>query len=330
MYVSAARALLETANSRVICLDIGSAGGFHPRLEAIRGCADLFGAEADPDECERLNACARPGERHINIAVGRDGERVTLELHRKRKTSSCYPTDPDRVRCFAEVDRLTPEGQVTFITRSLDAVCEAEGIARIDYLKVDVEGHELAVLEGYSGPLLVAEIEVNFYPFRIGVPTFDIVMRYMRERGFTLMDLRRTFWSPLSARKIRNYGAKGVLIHGDALFVLDPFLPSNYPALKTREARNRYLALLCLYGYAAEALAVLDVFKVAGLVALLIDGHDGLALRPGQGPPNLSHDANAVAPKWHHPNRALLQPVNRWDEVGASVARCPRTPPAGA
>jgi len=53
---------------------------------------------------------------------------------------------------------------------------------------------------------------------------------------------------------------------GDALFCLDPFLKANHAVLNTTESRARYLALLSLYGYTAEALMFIDVLKENGLM----------------------------------------------------------------
>ena len=38
-----------------------------------------------------------------------------------------------------------------------------------------------------------------------------------------MLDLRRTYWTPSRAAALRNYGTKGILVLGDALFCLDPF-----------------------------------------------------------------------------------------------------------
>lgn len=266
MYTAIAKEIINRAHVRPVCVDVGSAGGFHPRLGSIRSEVDIIGFDADPDECARLNAAGRRGERHINSAIGRENEKIFLELHRRRMTSSCYKTDMDRVSCFHDVERFTPVGEISFTTRSLDAICASENIDRIDYIKIDVEGHEMAVLEGCSKMFLLAEIEVCFHPFRKGASSFDQILRHMRERGYILLDLRRTYWAPKSAGAIRNYGVKGVLTLGDALFCLDPFLGSNHSALSTKEDRARYLALLSLYGYTAEALMFIDVFKKKGLM----------------------------------------------------------------
>ncbi|MCX5829726.1 MAG: FkbM family methyltransferase [Deltaproteobacteria bacterium] len=266
MYAETALTLLKEDNTRPVCVDVGSAGGVTHRLNAIRSQIRVISIEADPEECVRMNASARDGERHINAAVGRENENVVLELHKKRRTSSCFETDLTKVSHFFDAERYSKEGEAPFMTRSLDSICSSEKIDRIDYLKIDVEGLELAVLQGYTGSLLFAEIEVNFYPFRRNIPLFDEIMGHMRTRGFFLLDLRRNFWSPLRMHDLRNYGTKGMLIFGDALFALDPFLEENHIIFAEHDSRISYLALLCLYGYPAEALMFIDVLSEAGLI----------------------------------------------------------------
>lgn len=263
MYFDAALALLDQASTDLVCVDAGSAGGAHPRFRAIRRRAQFIGFEPDPDEWARLNGSTGPGERYLNVALGRRNEQITLHLHRKRNTSSAYESDWRRVRLYHDPNRLQSELSQKLTTQALDDVCAREALPIIDYLKVDVEGHELAVLEGYSGRLLLAESEVMFHPFRKGAPLVDEMIRHMRERGLFLLDIRRTYWSPTTWRTIRNHPAKGVLVFGDALFALDPFLDSNLRHLATPEDRAKYLSLLCVYGYAAEALMIIDVLVEA-------------------------------------------------------------------
>ena len=257
----AAATILAAAGGRLVCVDVGSAGGFHPRFLALGSHAQLIGIEPDPAECARLQAAAADGQRFINAALGRADEEVLLHLHRKRNTSSIYATDAARVRHFDNPSRLDIEATTQLRTRSLDAVISAESLPSLDYLKADVEGHELAVLEGYSGRLLMAEIEVTFHPFRRGVPLFDDIMRHMRERGLFLLDLRRMYWSPTRRHELRNHSAKGMLMFGDALFALDPHLEENRCWFSTAADRAKYLALYCAYGYPAEALMCLDVLQ---------------------------------------------------------------------
>ena len=225
IYSHAAVALLERANTELVCVDAGSAGGLHPRMQAIRRRAQLIGLDADAEECARLNAAAGPAERQVHAAVGRPGEEVVLELHRKRQTSSCFETDLRRVAKYEDAGRYGADGQVRMTTRGLNEICVAEGIPRVDFLKVDVEGLELAVLEGFSGECLAAEMEANFHPF----------------------------------------------------------LERNYGLLDTPQASARYLALLCVYGYAPEALMAVEALSEShvmpqdesSVVAELIQRHSG-------------------------------------------------------
>lgn len=54
---------------------------------------------------------------------------------------------------------------------TLDHYCDVNGIDRIDFLKIDVEGHELAVLAGASG--LLAEGRVERIQFEFGGTSID-------------------------------------------------------------------------------------------------------------------------------------------------------------
>jgi FkbM family methyltransferase len=308
--MNTALAVLEEADTDLVCVDVGSAAGFHPRFREVKSRARLIGFEPDPDECSRLTRTAEPGERYINAALGRSGEQVSFHLHRKRNTSSVYDTDRVRLSHFDDATRLDVERVQLLRTRSLDEVGRSEGILPIDYLKVDVEGHELSVLEGYSGRLLMAEIEVTFHPFRIGVPLFDEVMRHMRQRGLFLLDLRRTYWSPGERREIRNHPTKGMLMFGDALFALDPHLEMNGHWLDTTSDRAKYLALLCLYGYPAEALMCLDVFRASRQV------DDGELERI-----RASITRFARSRKWAQPRVArLLLLLERWFSLPIAVS----------
>lgn len=78
-------------------------------------------------------------------------------------------------------------------------------------LKVDVQGFELAVLDGAGGALVQFEVvilEVSL--IRIGpVPVFAEVLAYMAARGYRLYDFLPMYYRPLD----------GSLWQGDAFFV---------------------------------------------------------------------------------------------------------------
>ena len=70
---------------------------------------------------------------------------------RIRPSSTPHKPAPHWDRCtHALIPRPSSELNRTCRIRKLDNVCVEEGIGRIDLLKIDAEGHELAVLRGAS------------------------------------------------------------------------------------------------------------------------------------------------------------------------------------
>ena len=64
-----------------------------------------------------------------------------------------------------------PEFSETVTTTTLDTFCANRGIERIDYLKIDVEGHELSVLRGASR--MLSERRIRFIQFEFGEANID-------------------------------------------------------------------------------------------------------------------------------------------------------------
>jgi FkbM family methyltransferase len=89
---------------------------------------------------------------------------------------------------------------------TLDEFCAAEGIESIDLLKIDTQGYELEVLRGApglisGGAIRLIYLEVNFAELYEGLPSFDMLFRFLVDRGFRLVALYnyRSFAEPSSA-----------------------------------------------------------------------------------------------------------------------------------
>lgn len=63
------------------------------------------------------------------------------------------------------------KGQETVQIETLDDYCKKEGIDRIDFMKLDVEGHELSVLQGGKG--LLAQGRIGIIQFEYGGTYID-------------------------------------------------------------------------------------------------------------------------------------------------------------
>jgi FkbM family methyltransferase len=105
--------------------------------------------------------------------------------------------------------------------RRLDDVCREQGIERIDFLKLDVEGHELAVLRG-AGALL-SEGRIDRIQFEFGGCHLDA-------RVFL-----RDFWELLAPRyalyRVLKDGLRPVAKYRERLEV---FVTTNYYAERVR------------------------------------------------------------------------------------------------
>jgi FkbM family methyltransferase len=75
--------------------------------------------------------------------------------------------------------------------RTLDAFCEEEGIGRIDVLKTDTEGYDLAVLKGGDNLLSEQRIvfilsETSFHPSDEKHTSFDSLNSYLHNKGYRI------------------------------------------------------------------------------------------------------------------------------------------------
>lgn len=286
--IATASALLDAFDLQLTCVDIGAAGGLHKRVEGVSRRATIVAFDADEDEVKRLNAAATTGRRFIHAAVGAEGQKVTVHLNRNRQSSSVYPWDRARTAFFTKLEdnaaRLMVERTVELSTRGLRVLCREHGLGDLDLLKVDTEGYEFPILNEAPEDILAVEVEVNFFPLRVGASQFDQVAALMRRRRYLLFDLRRYFWNADPAAGLGSYGSKGLLILGDALYLLDPFLAENHERLRRPGAALRLAALMCLYGYGAESImslrhlasvGVLDPAAASRAEALVADGFRG-------------------------------------------------------
>jgi len=161
------------------------------------------------------------GQRNIKpYNMGFSDAEKTLELY-------SYTVEGQEVSLLSSIDLRQPTQVVDVRTsaseriqvQTIDHFCEAEGIERIDFLKLDVEGHELAVLRGARRMLrdrLVTMLQFEFGPANIYSRTFFY-----------------DFWSLLSGHydiyRIVPGGIVPIRYYGEHLEI---FLTTNYLAVQ--------------------------------------------------------------------------------------------------
>jgi FkbM family methyltransferase len=154
-------------------MSLGEDRNPYARLMKTVPC-EVIGFEPVVAECESLNRKARPGCTYLPHAIGDGSEQIFHQCNAPMASSLLEPND-ELLAMFHElgdVTRVVERHRVR--TVRLDDVAEARGA---DYLKLDVQGGELMVLQGAAAVLrdvLVLHTEVEFLQMYKRQPHFSI------------------------------------------------------------------------------------------------------------------------------------------------------------
>jgi FkbM family methyltransferase len=183
-----------------VCVDVGAAGGAHLLVMARRtGPAGVvLGFEPRPRSLRVLRGLVRAG-----------GLADRVRLHQKALADRAgtmalrIPVVPTRAHFHGSIDdhhtlaafaRL-PHREIAVPTVPLDDVLAAEGLDRLDVLKLDVEGAELLVLSGASTtltdlrPIVLLEAD-DLHQARFDATAGDVLER-VRAHGYRIFRYRR-------------------------------------------------------------------------------------------------------------------------------------------
>jgi FkbM family methyltransferase len=188
--------LLALPQGAIAIADIGAAflgevPPYQPLLDS--GMARLFAFEPDTRQIEALKQRLGARATVLAEAVG-DGREHTLHVC-NHGWSSFYKPDPQALAFFNTFSQLgRVESKVSLKTRRLDDMAE---LPAIDFLKMDVQGAELMVLQNGREKLsgcVVAQLETSFVTLYKNQPPFGAIDLEMRSLGFIphrFMDIKR-------------------------------------------------------------------------------------------------------------------------------------------
>jgi FkbM family methyltransferase len=211
----------------MVVVDIGAMlldGQIDPfeRLSELRQLR-VIGFEPQLEECEKLNALARPGHVYLPHAIA-DGKRRTLHVTNTRMTSSLLPPN---FRVIEYFNNLAEHMQVV-ATQEIDTLRldDVNEICRqgCDLLKLDTQGSEAEILEHATKTLekcLIVQCEVEFVQLYEGQLLFGDIDKLLRNRGFMLhrfSEMCGRTYKPLMVNNDPNVALSQVL-WCDAIYV---------------------------------------------------------------------------------------------------------------
>lgn len=205
--------------------DVGARGGIERPWSCFKDVIDVVSFEPDKQEFEAMSKTKRKNDRIYSCALSRESGNALLNLTRSRGCSSILKPNHKFLKNFPESERYLVEDTVTIKTNSLDALYGSKELIDIDFIKIDVQGLELNILEGgrkvLSDKIIGIEVEVEFSPLYEGQPVFSDIDSFIRKSlNLELHDLRKAYWKYSEGMGIGPN--KGKLIFGDALYLRSP------------------------------------------------------------------------------------------------------------
>lgn len=143
----------------------------------------------------------------VNVALGSDEARATINLSRNSSSSSLLAMDDRHTSSAPEAEYVGAEP--VDVVR-LDSFDEQLGVAAASaYLKVDVQGYELEVFRGASVTLAAVkalECELSYVALYEGQPLFAEVVEWLRSAGFALAGLEPVHSDPRTGELLQVNG----------------------------------------------------------------------------------------------------------------------------
>lgn len=219
--------LLRTllGSERLRFVDVGARGGIDERWRPFHGLLQVLAFEPDPEECSKLNGSASRMPYPIQFvpkALGAiDGEQASLNICKQPGCSSLLQPNLELCRAYPYGANMEVVKTWPMTLHRLDTVAAENGFA-VDVIKIDTQGTELGILCGAGrllSNMLIVELEVEFVSQYVDQPQACDVNLFMRQQGFVLRGLKRTYWRRTPREGWPRSTRGGQLLHGDALYV---------------------------------------------------------------------------------------------------------------
>jgi FkbM family methyltransferase len=233
------------AQDPVVVVDLGARWGYNDEWRVFGDCLRVICFEPDEAAFAELQLAADPNVTTIPWAIGGATGPATLYEAKLGASTSLYRTDMAYFGRLLNRDNGIVVAEHAVEVHTLDEALATHGVARVDFIKLDVEGAELDVLAGspriMACPSLLGVLsEIRFHREINGSPPFSALDSLLSEHGFRIYDLQfhhqsravlpypglRDYFLP-SGERFFAYTRHGQIQDGDALYFRDPLIAAN-------------------------------------------------------------------------------------------------------
>lgn len=229
-----------------------------------QGLVRVTGFEPQPQALAQLMEKKGPHETYLPDAVGAGGA-AQLHLTKASGFTSLFRADQRVADLLGWTRQMRATGTIEVTTERLD---DMDAVAPVDFLKIDVQGSELAIIsnavERLAGAVAV-QTEVRFLPIYQGEPRFGDLDRELAAQGFQFHDfvhLKRVNFAGPHSGQLRRRAARQV-VDGDAIYLRD----LSRPDLMGRDQILK-MAILAVgvFGSAGVAVHCLEILLAKGQI----------------------------------------------------------------
>jgi hypothetical protein len=273
-------------------VDLGCAGGIDPAWRVFGDKLRALALDASIDECRRLAAAEKNSAvEYVAAFAGIARDHPFSKRREGREEASRNPwdrlstaqtTQRNEARLKRSSDQQKIRESIWYLTETADAakpvsvpdLLRDRGVTNVDFLKIDTDGNDFAILNSFDGTferlgILGARLEVNF----CGAPddtnrTFHNTDRFMKGQGFELFDLsmRRYSSAALPAKyelAIPAQTQSGRILQGDAIYLRDWAAPYWQDKAEAASADKllKLAILFAMHGLADCAAEILVRFR---------------------------------------------------------------------
>ena len=240
------------SSTKVVLIDIGAAGEIEPRWKPYSYLIKYFGFEPDVRSSDNLNNIVKSflDYKIFPTALSETEKDSEFYLCKKPEVSSLYKPNISLLKNFPDKERFSVINKQSLKTVSLDSY----NIENNDFIKIDVQGSELNILNGANKTLektFGLELEIEFLELYQDQPLFGEVCKKLAEKGFQFIDFVN-----LARWERKEHNSFGQCVFGDALFLKTP---------ETLDIKNMDISKICTY------LTILIIYKRYDLVDITLD-----------------------------------------------------------